>query len=29
MSYRGGVLAMDGLVGGFALDFRRMQLRLD
>jgi hypothetical protein len=27
--YRDGVLAMDGLVDGFTLDFRRMQLRLD
>ena len=27
--YRDGVLAMDGLGGGFTLDFRRMQLRLD
>ena len=27
--YRDGVLAMDGLVGGYTLDFRRMQLRLD
>jgi hypothetical protein len=27
--YRDGVLAMDGLVGGFTLDFRGMQLRLD
>lgn len=27
--YRDGVLAMDGLVSGFTLDFRRMQLRLD
>lgn len=27
--YRDGVLAMEGLVDGFTLDFRRMQLRLD
>jgi hypothetical protein len=27
--YRDGVLAMDGLVGGFTLDFRRIQMRLD
>lgn len=28
-SYRDGVLGMDSLAGGFTLDFRRMQLRLD
>lgn len=28
-SYRDGVLGMDGLSGGFMLDFRAMQLRLD
>lgn len=28
-SYRDGVLGMDGLAGGFTLDFRAMQLRLD
>ena len=29
VSYRDGVLGMDALVGGFMLDFRSMQLRLD
>jgi hypothetical protein len=28
-AYRDGVLGMDGLWGGFTLDFRAMQLRLD
>ena len=28
-SYRDGVLGMDALAGGFTLDFRNMQLRLD